>query len=315
MAVDLTYHVRKNNLVPIIITICMGVSISVISIFAGGVATQIGGGDQGIGNALIIALMFLIPGIVGGGFILYLVKSDRENILEKMIMGIFLFTSTLIIFLVLYDVLVIFRADTLFIILIIIIACIVGVYLSRSLSSENDLRKNIAILALGSLLGAFLGIYIPLWTTIIMLALYSVYDIWAVKKGTIKKIFDHYDEKYNIDSENESSTSNEDKILEFEIGLGDLVFYTMFSTSVFYSVFWIGSDYLVIFLTKFYQNNYILGLISSLIPFILVTVSVIVGAKITFYLLLKSKMLPGLPISIGLGIASFLLCTLVYIFL
>jgi len=293
----------------------MGVSISIVSIFAGGVTTQIGGGDQGIGNALIVALMFLIPGIVGGGFILYLVKSDRENILEKMIMGIFLFTSTLIIFLVLYDVLVIFRADILFVILIIVLACLAGVYLSRSLSSESDNRKNISILLLGSLLGAFLGIYIPLWTTIIMLALYSVYDIWAVKKGTIKKIFDHYDEKYNIDTQAESSTSNDGKILEFEIGLGDLVFYTMFSTSVFYSVFWIRSDYLVIFLTKFYQSNYVIGLISSLIPFILVTVSVIVGAKITFQLLLKNKMLPGLPISIGLGIASFLLCTLVYMFL
>ncbi len=314
MAVDLTYSVRKNTLLPILITILMGVSISIISLFAGGVSTQIGEGG-GIADALLIALMFLIPGIIGGIFILYLIKSNRENILEKMMMGIFLFTSTLIIFLILYDVLIIFNADVLFIIVIMIIAGIIGVYLAKSLFSDNDMRKNLSILLLGSLLGGFLGIYIPLWTSIIMLALYSIYDIWAVKKGTIKKIFDHYDEKYNNKSDEESNTSNEEKILEYEIGLGDLVFYTMFSTSVFYSVFWMSSDYWMIFLMKFYQNSLIIGFISSLIPFILVTISIIIGARITFKLLLKEKILPGLPISIGLGITSFLLCTLVYLFI
>ena len=315
MAIDLTYHVRKNNLLPILITIIMGVSISIISLFAGGVSTQIGTGAPGLGDALLVALIFLIPGVIGGVFILYLIKSDRENVLEKLIMGIFVFTSSLIIFLVLYDVLIILRADVLFVILIGAIGLVCGIYLAKSLFSENDIRKNISVLLLGSLLGAFLGIYIPLWTTVIMLALYSVYDIWAVKKGTIKKIFDHYDEKYNLNSKDESSISNEGKILEFEIGLGDLVFYTMFSTSVFYAVFWSGSDYRIFFLTKFYQDSIILGFISSLIPFVLVTIFIIIGARITFHLLLKEKMLPGLPISIGLGIASFLLCTLVYMFL
>ena len=312
MAFELTYHVKKNTLLPILITILLGVCLAIISILAGGVTTQaVPIPEQGnLFYALLNALFFFIPGIVGGIFILYLIKTDRENILEKIIFGIFLFTSTLIMFLVLYDILIILQADVLFLILTTAISICFGIMVAKFLSSENPIQKNVSILLLGSFLGGFLGIYLPTWTAIIMLALYSVYDIWAVKKGTIKKIFEHYDEKRGEPSEPIDTSYNNGE-LEFEIGLGDLVFYTMFGAHVFYLVF--GNDLLFGILIKFYSVNYVIGFISSLIPFLLVLISIIVGAKLTIDLVIKEKMVPGLPISIGLGIGSFLICTLIYV--
>ncbi|NHI91408.1 MAG: hypothetical protein EAX96_02825 [Candidatus Lokiarchaeota archaeon] len=313
MAFELTYHVKKNFLLPIITTIFIGVLLAVISILAGGVTTQaVPIPEQGnLINALLNALFFFIPGIIGGVFILYLIKTDKENMLEKIIFGIFLFTSTLIMFLVLYDVLVILQADVLFLILTTALSIAFGIIVSKFMFSESLIQKNLSMLLLGSFLGGFLGIYLPTWTTIIMLALYSVYDIWAVKRGTIKKIFEHIDEKKGINKEKIESTEDDETELELEIGLGDLVFYTMFASHIFYLVF--GNDLLFGILLKFYSINYISGFLSSLIPFLLVVISIIVGARITMYLVIKEKLLPGLPISIGLGIGSFLICTLIYV--
>ena len=312
MAMELTYHVKKNKYIPIILTILIGTCLTIISILSGGVDTQaVPLQEEGnILNALLNALFFFIPGIVGGIFIFHLIKTDRENVLEKLIFGIFLFTSTLIMFLVLYDVLYILQADILFIFLIIPISIVFGVLVSKALFSEDLIKKNVAILLLGSFLGGFLGIYMPTWTTVIMLSLYSVYDIWAVKRGTIKKIFDYYDEKDAKDSIVEDDISKDPKNLEFEIGIGDLVFYTMFASHVFYLVF--GTSRLFGLLNKFYSINLLVGFISSIIPFILVLIGIIIGSYLTFKLLIKEKMLPGLPISIGLGITIFLICTLIY---
>ena len=83
MAFELTYHVKKNTLLPIISTILLGTVLAIISILAGGVTTQaVPIPEQGnLFYALLNALFFFIPGLVGGIFILYLIKTDRENIL------------------------------------------------------------------------------------------------------------------------------------------------------------------------------------------------------------------------------------------
>ncbi|MHA1931187.1 MAG: hypothetical protein ACW96X_01530 [Promethearchaeota archaeon] len=166
------------------------------------------------------------------------------------------------------------------------------VILYKYFTSTSIKIKNFTVLYIGLLIGASMGVFMPLWTTLTILIGISLWDLFAVlyKHGPIKQLIDIVSEP----NDNES-TFSEDEINEkiesgelvydtskLELGIGDLAFYSMLTSSALV------------------QTN-------NVIVMILTSIAIIIGTGITIMGLKKNKLLPGLPISIFLGIGTMLL--------
>jgi hypothetical protein len=131
-------------------------------------------------------------------------------------------------------------------------------------------------LVLTGLLSAEVGSYfasaIPILTAILLPLGFSLYDIYTVFRGPLKTLINTLPD--------ESLTTMASKVGDFSIGTGDTVFYAMVPALGYYQ-FGFGSAFLAI-------------------------LGVDAGVVVTLYLLSKSKLLPGLPIPMGLGVAVLL---------
>jgi len=158
-------------------------------------------------------------------------------------------------------------------------------------TSKSIKTKNFIVLYIGLLIGASMGVLMPLWTTLAILIGISCWDIFAVlyKHGPIKQLIDiaSNSEEEEVLSEQElqqkiKTGEYEYETSKLEIGIGDLAFYSMLTSSALVQT-------------------------SNLIVMILTAFAIIVGTGITISGLKRNKILPGLPISIFLGIGTMLL--------
>ncbi len=133
-----------------------------------------------------------------------------------------------------------------------------------------------AVVMLGGALGIFLGNSIPLFSAILILAFLAVYDIVAVYKGPVGKIANT-----GLDQLKGLSFAFKD----IQMGLGDLVFYSMLCG--------------------------IMLLYYGFVSYALSVVGVLSGSYVTFVLLQRKGIFPGLPIPILLGLTTGLLGSLV----
>ncbi len=132
--------------------------------------------------------------------------------------------------------------------------------------SKNRL-SSLTLLAIGGSLGAFLAFAIPIRSAIVILIFLAVYDAFAVYRGPVGKI---------ANSGLEQLRGLTFSFQNVQIGLGDLTFYSMLVSSM---------------LMNF-------GQLSSLASI----VGVLLGCLLSFKLLEKKGIFPGLPIPIALGL-------------
>ncbi len=158
-------------------------------------------------------------------------------------------------------------------------------------TSKSIKTKNFIVLYIGLLIGASMGVLMPLWTTLAILIGISCWDIFAVlyKHGPIKQLIDiaSTPEEGVVLSEQELQEKIKTGEYEYdtsklEIGIGDLAFYSMLTSCALV------------------QTN-------NLIVMILTAFATIIGTGITISGLKRNKILPGLPISIFLGIGTMFL--------
>lgn len=166
-------------------------------------------------------------------------------------------------------------------------------------TSKSIKTKNFIVLYISLLVSASMSIVLEFWSTLAILIGISLWDIFAVlyKRGPIKTMMDIISNK---DDESDPSYAEvEEKIKsgegvydtsKLEIGIGDLAFYSLLTSSVL-----------------LFTNNIVIV--------ILTTVAILVGTGITISGLKRNKILPGLPISIFMGIGTFLLCQLIIFFI
>jgi hypothetical protein len=128
-------------------------------------------------------------------------------------------------------------------------------------------------LILTGLLSAEVGSYfassIPILTALLLPLAFSFYDIYTVFRGPLKTLI--------MTLPAETMTTMSSKIGDFSIGTGDTVFYAMLPALGYYQ-FGFSSAFAAI-------------------------IAVDAGVVITLYLLGRAKLLPGLPIPMGLGLA------------
>jgi hypothetical protein len=118
----------------------------------------------------------------------------------------------------------------------------------------------------------------------LILAFLAVYDVFAVYKGPIGKIAESQDGK-GLEQLQGLSYSFRD----IDMGLGDLVFYSMLTGSILF----------------FFNSSY--GFPLGFLPCLLSVVGILAGSVITFFMLERRGIFPGLPFPIALGLAAGLI--------
>jgi len=158
---------------------------------------------------------------------------------------------------------------------VLVISIIVTAVFDIAIFRGSEAMRNLIVVLLGGALGVFLGWSIPLVSALLILAFLAVYDIIAVYKGPVGKIASS-----GLDQLKGLSFSFKD----IQMGLGDLVFYSMLC-----AVMLLNSDF------------------GGIAPYVGALVGVMVGSYITFRILERKGVFPGLPLPIFLGIAGGLL--------
>ncbi|MFX0170024.1 MAG: presenilin family intramembrane aspartyl protease [Candidatus Hodarchaeota archaeon] len=242
------------------------VAISDIRLYAEPISESVFGPLAAIANAIL----FVVLATVGATFVVLLLKYGKEHLLRYLLIGAFTFISIVIVAYFGYLFLIVFQfVDPLLGGLIGFAFAITSTFCFIMVDSQNRL-KNGALLVFGSGVGAFLGVVLPVWTSVLLLVGLAIYDYYSVKKGPIRKIVELTED--DPDKLTALSVSSS----EWDIGLGDVAFYGMIT---------------VLSIVNF-----------GFLPAILAVIGVVAGFLITLRLLEKRGIMAGLPIPIALGL-------------
>lgn len=291
---------RKQYPVPIIIVVIVAGILAYLTYFEAGI--QIDGGyfsegELGVLAGVLNGLIYTFIAVVSAFVIIFIIKKKGIGVL----MYIFGFSFALVAFfqtwffgeVIIY--LLFYRLPTLFwlfdieLIFLTFVLTILMIY--KYFTSKSIKTKNFIVLYIGLLIGASMGVFMPLWTTLAILIGISCWDIFAVlyKHGPIKQLIDLASKSEEDDPVSDDDLKKKIKSGEYtydtsklEIGIGDLAFYSMLTSSALV------------------QTN-------NLIVMILTSIAILVGTGVTISALKRNKILPGLPISIFLGIGTMML--------
>ncbi|MFW9900063.1 MAG: hypothetical protein ACFFDY_02100 [Candidatus Thorarchaeota archaeon] len=297
-----TYRVkRKIYPLPIILVVAIAGILAYLTYIEAGV--QIDGGyfsesEMGALGGLLNGLIYTGLAVVIAFIIIFVIKRKGIGVLMYIfgfsfgLIGFFqtYFFGYIIIFLSSYRLpLIFFNLFHYELIFLAAVFTILMLYLY--FTSQSIKIKNFIVLYIGLLIGASMGVLMPLWTTLAILIGISCWDIFAVfyKHGPIKQLIDIASNKAEQDNLSESeidlkieSGEYEYDTSKLEIGIGDLAFYSMLTSSALV------------------QSN-------NLVVMIFTALAIIIGTGITISGLKRNKILPGLPISIFLGIGTMIL--------
>ena len=159
---------------------------------------------------------------------------------------------------------------------VIALSIIFTVLIDVSVFKLGSSIRNAVVVCLGGALGVFFGASIPLLSAVLILCFLAVYDVFAVYKGPVGKIA-----KVGLDQLKGLSFSFKD----IQMGLGDLVFYSMLSGIMLFSF--------------------------GIVSYIVSIVGILFGTFLTFIMLEKKGIFPGLPFPVFLGLAGGLLTSLI----
>jgi len=221
------------------------------------------------GNAFYFVIIIAV-----GATVLYLLLKWRSRKLITFLTALALTTASLL--LSVFYLSAIFSSVPNSEILVSILSIVVTVLFDFAIYRLGSKARNAVVICLGGALGVFFGASIPVLSALLILCFLAIYDVFAVYFGPVGKIA-----HAGLDQLKGLSFYFKD----IQMGLGDLVFYSMLSGSM---------------LLNFGVFSYIVSL-----------VGILVGAYLTFVMLEKKGIFPGLPFSIFLGLAGGLLASLI----
>jgi hypothetical protein len=252
---------------------------------------------------VVDAAIFIGIGAVAAFLMILLVRRKGVNVLEKIMMVAFLILGTFILFLYFDILLAVLGVAVIWWLPVLpafaITAALVYLYGSARF---GDRAKNAVVIFFGVLIGSYLPVVIPTWTGLVILAGFSLYDIYSVRHGPIKEMM------AELDGETAGRSGPVDLTdIDLDIGIGDLAFYSMLTSISLISSDWGGY---ALFVMKGSTNFFLI-----FFPFIFTVVGVLIGAFISYEFVKKSKILPGLPMSIFIGIGMLSLAMVIGIYL
>jgi presenilin-like A22 family membrane protease len=219
------------------------------------------------GNAFYFVILLAV-----GATVLYLLLKWKNRKLITFLTAFALTTASLLLSVIYLS--VIFSSVPNSEILVLTLSVVVTVIVDLAIFRLGNKIRDMVVIFLGGGLGAFFGAFIPLLSALLILCFLAIYDAFAVYYGPVGKIA-----HAGLDQLKGLSFSFKD----IQMGLGDLVFYSMLSGSMFINF----------------------GLVSSFVSL----VGILVGSYLTFVMLKKKSIFPGLPFPIFLGLAGGLLAS------
>jgi presenilin-like A22 family membrane protease len=231
-------------------------------------------GDSGsapFGNAVYFVILIALSATI---FYILLKRKSR-----KLIFGLIAFaltTAALLLSVIYLSALFVYEPELDF--LVLPLSIILTIIFDLAIFRLGGKARNLAVVLLGGALGIFFSASIPFLSALLILVFLAVYDVFAVYYGPVGKIAES-----GLDQLQGLSYSFKD----VQMGLGDLVFYSMLSGSLLFQ----------------FQP--------SLVPCFVSIVGISVGSLITLVLLEKKGIFPGLPFPIALGLIGGILAALV----
>lgn len=260
---------------------------------------QIADPSLGLGANIIDAVIFIGIGAAAAFILIKIVRRRGINALEKIMTLAFLVLGTFILWLYGMYILILINElvpvdgswEYIWMAAAFCIALgLVWLYASPRFAERQGIH-NLVVVIFGVLIGSYLASLIGTWTSLIILAGFALYDIYSVRKGPIKEMMKQFDQG----AAGGDLTALDLDDITIDIGIGDLAFYSMLTSLTLISTEWGGPVLVAI------SGNP--GL--YLIPFAAAVTGVLIGAWISFELVKKNKILPGLPMSIFIGIGLY----------
>ncbi len=239
----------------------------------------------GITVSLIYASIFIFIALISGFLIYYLILKDRKTIL-KYFLG-FSISFVIIVILPVYSSLILeylnldaFTAISLFTFSI-IAGVIIGYISAYTVLNDkaSQMLRNIFLVLYSSLVSSFLALVTPTLILIFVFIGLSLYDIYSVMKGPIRKTL-------QISESKGLSIKLYVSFGSWDIGVGDLVFYSI----------------LVAHALLFY----------GLIIWIASIIALTVGLLFTYLVLTRREVIPGLPIALLIGMIPLIAALLIF---
>lgn len=218
------------------------------------------------------AIYFVVLVAVGATLLYFLLKWKSRKLMTFLI-GFALTTAFFLVSIVYLEALFTYVPSSTLI--VVILSVIVTGLADFAVFKFGGTAGNTAIICLGGALGVFFGASIPVYSAVLILVFLAVYDVFTVYYGPVGKIANA-----GLDQLRGLSFSFKD----IEMGLGDLVFYSLLTGNMLFHF----------------------GVVSCFVSL----VGVIAGSFVTFLMLERRRVFPGLPFPIILGLAGGLLISL-----
>jgi presenilin-like A22 family membrane protease len=258
-------------LVPILVSMLFGALCSYLVLTSSFEAVQIIPFAEGTVGSLFNGVYFVILAGIGATLLYFLLKKRSYRLITLIIgfaMTTAVFMLSMIYLLALFSIFDVPYSD----VLILALPLITTALADYAIFKRNDEIANLIILGIGGGLGAFLGFSIPTESTVLILAFLAVYDAFTVYRGPVGKMA-----QIGLERFRGLSLSFKD----MQIGLGDLTFYSMLSGHM---------------LTWFGYTSCAASMIG-----------IMFGCLLSFRMLARKGMFPGLPIPILFGLIAGLL--------
>ncbi len=278
----------------------------------------------GLGNTLL----FLVPAIVGSFGILAIIKMGKRRMLKNIFRGALTIASGVILMYFMFKLnetlyqrvwyVLYVREPVEFVIVSIpelyawgtlltflICGLIFGYVFSSIILSRGFKRseRNYSLIIISALMGAFMAVILGTPTVLFLLVGLAIWDIYAVFKGPIKQMVE-MDIDGNLmvrldplgdDAEDFPFEHLTYDAVSWQLGIGDLVFYSVLGAHSLY-----------------YSTTYIPDHGYWMMPFffIPVLIAILAGFAYTIYRLTRAEgsgILPGLPVPMFLGVGVFLI--------
>jgi presenilin-like A22 family membrane protease len=219
-----------------------------------------------IGNALYFVVLIAVAATV-----FYLLIKRRNKRIIKGLIVVALTTAAMLLSLVYLSALLVYVPILDNLLVLVSLSIVITVLFDLAIFRFGSIARNVVVIGLGGALGIFFGFSIPLWSAVVILAFLGVYDVIAVYRGPVGKIA----ASSGLDQLQGLSFSFKD----IQMGLGDLVFYSMLTGAMFFSF------------------------LPNILPTVVSIIGIMAGSIITFFMLEKKGIFPGLPFPIMLGLA------------
>jgi presenilin-like A22 family membrane protease len=217
-----------------------------------------------VGNALYFVVL-----IAAAAFVFYLLLKRRSKRIIQGLIVVAMTTAAMLLSIVYISPLLgdIAYADY----ILVGLAIVITILFDLAIFKLGSVARNVAVIGVGGALGVFFGFSIPLWSAVLILGFLAIYDVVAVYKGPVGKIA--------TSSGLETLQGLSFSFKDIQMGLGDLVFYSMLTGAMFFSF------------------------LPNLWPVVASIVGITLGSVLTFYALEKKGLFPGLPFPILFGLA------------